>query len=164
MKHRNDSFPLASVDPAPVMPGRFRGFSSLHLKCLQVLSCAGLSVCISLPALADQVNPVNPPSASTHIELSTRGDETDKQDEARDRWQQMSPGERTERRKAMYDHWKKMSPGERDALRKKMKEHWDKLTPEERTARRKEIRERWKNMSPDERDQLKRDMGTQDQK
>jgi polyhydroxyalkanoate synthesis regulator phasin len=127
------------------------------------LTVAGLAICISLPALAEEIDLNNsPPPASRKERLNDKssGDRA----EMHDKWGKMSPEERTARRKEMLEHWEKMPPEERLEMRKKMKEHWEKMPPEEREARRKEMREHWAKMSPEERDQFKRDLGIQDNK
>jgi hypothetical protein len=129
---------------------------------IQSLTAAGLAVSISLPVLAEEINPNNAPTPAERMEHMTDmppGGLADKHREMRDKWQKMSPEERKEQRKAMHDHWEKMSPEEREQMHKRMKEHWKSMPPEEREERRKEMREHFKNMSPEERQQFKRDMG-----
>jgi hypothetical protein len=126
------------------------------------LTAAGLTICISLSALAEEVGLNSTPTPAAGLDRLNgipAGELADRHHEMRDKWQKMSPDERAERRKAMREHWEKMPPDERSEMRKKMKEHWMKMPPEEREARRKEMREHWEKMSPEERDQFKRDMG-----
>lgn len=74
------------------------------------------------------------------------------EEEALERWRQMSPQEKQELRNR-YQRWKSLAPEEREELRKKF-EIWRGMTPDEKKVIRRNF-ERWRNLPPQQQERLR---------